>query len=369
MNNRLSKVKNDIEKRKFDTILVSSVSNIAYLTGFSGFLSLEREAFLLITKDKNYILTDGRYINAVKYLIPDFELVEISSSMPFEKALEKLSEKHKIKKIGIEENNLTVLEHKTYFKQKNNIYHYNANVHRTIKEPQEISKIEKACRLTDKTFTHILKKMKSGITEKQLVFEIEFFIKKHGADIAFSPVVAFSENSAIPHHKSGERILEKGNIILMDFGAKINNYCSDMTRTIFFGKATAEQKKIYQTVLEAQQKAINYLKSLTLNHKSIKANSIDKIARDYILSKNYPTIPHGLGHGFGIDIHESPRLSPNSKDILKPGMVFSVEPGIYTEGFGGVRIEDTVVLEKTGPRILTQSTKKLIEISCVDPAG
>ncbi|MFH1833286.1 MAG: M24 family metallopeptidase [Candidatus Levyibacteriota bacterium] len=247
-----------------------------------------------------------------------------------------------------------------------------------IKTKSEIKKIERACQVTDETFDHILKKIKVGISERQVSLEIQRFIKKFGAKLSFRPIIAFGKNSANPHHKPNNTILKNGDFIKLDFGAKVDDYCSDMTRTVFMGKASRRQKKIYQTVLAAQKKAINYLewshseqseesrmsaRSLGLRPQdNIRGKDVDKAARDYVISKGYPSFPHGLGHGIGKKVHQKPKLSPKSKHFLKPGMVFSVEPGIYLRSFGGVRIEDTVVLEKTGLRILTKSTKRIIEL-------
>jgi Xaa-Pro aminopeptidase len=225
-----------------------------------------------------------------------------------------------------------------------------------------------------------LKKIKKGITEKELAYELEYLIKQKGADISFPPIVAFGANSSIPHHQTSDKRLKANSIVLLDFGAKLGSYCSDMTRTIFFGKANNKFKKMYKTVLDAQKKAIEKLSHLgggrlarrslgeagmdssEVNSRGIKASVIDKIARDYIIKQGFPTIPHSLGHGIGIEVHEPPRLSPTSKVGLKPGMVFSIEPGIYMPGFGGIRIEDLVVLENKDPRLLTHSPKELIEI-------
>lgn len=352
--------------RKFDAVLISSIPNIIYLTKYSGFSKEEREAFLFVTSTKQYILTDGRYTHAVKKLIPDFQLIEISGKNSLEKIFKNLISKHKIKRLGFEGNNLSFLEHKTFKKYFNNLYHLSLSDLRVIKTPEEISKIEKACKLGDKTFDYILKKIKLGISEKEVANEIEFFIKKNGADLSFPPIVAFGINSAIPHHQtSDKRLATSDKLVLLDFGVKLNNYCSDMTRTVFFGKPTAEQKKMYQTVLAAQKKSVDYLTTSDVRQ----ASFADKAARDYIVSKGYKTIPHSVGHGIGIEVHEAPHLSPRSKDILKDGMVFSIEPGIYLPNFGGVRIEDLVVLEKSGlprrkagPRLLTHSPKQVIEL-------
>lgn len=153
-----------------------------------------------------------------------------------------------------------------------------------------------------------------------------------------------------------------GQFVLLDFGIKVDNYCSDMTRTIFYGKASNKQKKIYQTVLEAQTKAADFLNQQIKSKKKVIGKEVDQVARDYIISQGFPAIPHGLGHGIGLEVHEAPRLSPKSDDEITEGMVFSIEPGIYIPGYGGVRIEDLYVVEKSGLRQLTGSSKDIIEL-------
>ena len=373
MQDKISKIRNLISNNNLNAVLISSVPNIIYLTGFSNFSKDEREAFLLIVAQPQglthktpgvlgYILTDGRYSEEVRKQVKDFELIEISSELSLEKALKNLAKKHNLKKLGFEGNSISFLEHKKLSKYFNNIYHLSISKLRSVKTPDEISKIEKACELGDKTFKYILKKIKEGVNEKEIAFEIEFFIKKQGADISFRPIVAFGKNSSVPHHFPTNNQLTNNQIVLLDFGVKLDNYCSDMTRTVFFGKATNEQRKMYETVLAAQSRAIDLLNSLFMIHDSIPAKNIDQAARDYIISQGYKTIPHSLGHGIGLEVHESPHLSPLSKDILRENMVFSIEPGIYIPGVGGVRIEDLVVLEKNGLRLLTSSPKELIEV-------
>ncbi len=366
MTNHLLKVRTLLTKQKVEAILISSVPNIIYLTNFSNFSIFEREAFLIITKNNQYIITDGRYSEAVVEKIPHFKLLEISSENKLQDILKQISEKDKVNCLGYEASNLTVNEYSLLKKSFPKLKNVTLDNLRSIKDEKEISLIEKACLLGDRTFNHILKKIKPGISELKLVFEIESYIKKNNADISFKPIVAFGKNSSVPHHQPEDRKLKTENIILLDFGVKLNNYCSDMTRTVFIGKATNEQKKIYQTVLDAQSRAIELLsdKSSIINLKSerIKASRVDDISRTYIVKSGYPTIPHSLGHGIGIEVHEAPRLGPNSKDILKPGMVFSIEPGIYIPGFGGVRIEDLVVIDYSGPHLLTHSSNKLIEL-------
>ncbi|MFH1186965.1 MAG: M24 family metallopeptidase [Candidatus Levyibacteriota bacterium] len=230
-----------------------------------------------------------------------------------------------------------------------------------IKEKKEISSIMKACKVCDAAFKYILPHLKTGVSEKETAFKINKFIRNKSEGIAFKTIVAFGENSSEIHHRPNNRELKKGDIIMFDFGAKINGYCSDISRTVFFKKITLRKKHIYDTVLKAQEKAIIYLNSSLKRKKLISGCDLDKIARNYI-SQKYPNFPHSLGHGIGKKVQMSPKISPKSKTILKPGMIFSIEPGIYIKNFGGVRIEDLVLLTKNGVKMLTNSSREIIKI-------
>jgi Xaa-Pro aminopeptidase len=358
---RIQKIKKLLGKN-FDALLISSAPNIIYLTDFTGFSENEREAYLLVTKRGNYIFTDGRYFEVVRK-IKAFQLVKISANKSFEQSLKEIIAKEKIKKLAVDEDNIKVIE-LIRIKRATKICSDDSLIEglRTIKDETEIDNVKKACKLGDQTFRYILSQIKIGITEKSLAQKIEIFILNHGAQISFRPIVAFGENSSSPHHVSSEKKLRKNEIVLLDFGVKINNYCSDMTRTVFFGKANNEQKKIYRIVSESQTKAIELLKLSIKNHKLITGFDLDKTARSYIESEDYPSIPHSLGHGIGLDVHEKPSLSSKSKDILTNGMIFSVEPGIYIPGFGGIRIEDLVLVTAKGPQIITRANREIIEL-------
>lgn len=348
---RIKNTKIKLKKEKLDGVFISAVSSISYLSGFTNFSQDEREAYIFLGENFSYIITDGRYQEAVKKEVTHLELFERGNG----KSTEQLFKKHKIKSLGIEEDSLTVSEFKILKKHFKNLKHFSIN--RSLKSEDEIEKIKKACQLGDQAYKYALTKIKEGISEKELSFEIEFFIKKQKAELSFTTIVAFGQNSSVPHHQTGNTKLQSGDIVLLDLGTKLDGYCSDMTRTVFFGQPNKTQEKIYKTVLEAQQKAIDLL-----NKGERKAAKIDKIAREHIISQGYPSIPHSLGHGTGIEVHEPPVLSPKSKDILKEGMVFSIEPGIYLPGFGGVRIEDLFVLENNKLQRLTNSSNKLIVI-------
>lgn len=344
---RIKKIKQKLAKKKINAVLISDTVNITYLTGYSNFSKEEREAYVLIGKDFQYIITDGRYSEAVKREVPHFQLFERGN----QKSIKDLFKKHEVKKIGIEENNFTVSEYKFFKKHFKNIKHF--EIPRSIKTKEEISKIEKACHLGDLAFEYIIERLKPGVSEKEIAFELEFFVKKNGADLSFPSIVAFGKNSSVPHHHtSDKRLTIYDKLILLDFGVKFDNYCSDMTRTVFLGKPNDKQKRIYNIVLEAQQKVVAAIAAGEL-----KTARLFELANEYIKSKGFPSIPHSLGHGIGLEVHEHPSLSPKSKDILKKGMVFSIEPGVYIPDFGGVRIEDLFVLEDNGLRQITHSSK------------
>lgn len=334
---RLQIVRQKLLKEKIDAVLVSSVSSISYLSGFTNFSKEEREAYIFIGADFAYLISDARYTIELKSCVPHLTYFERSHKS----SIENLFKKHKVKSLGIEENNLTVQEFnflKKYFKKNKHF-----EVSRSIKTKEEISKIEKACRIGDLAFSHVLNKLKIDVTEKEIAKKIENFIKSKNVILSFPSIVAFGKNSSVPHHHTGETKLKEGDFVLLDLGVKYENYCSDMTRTIVFGKPNEKQKKMYEAVLEAQQKAVQVINQGERQPAKIfKATGLN--------------IPHSLGHGIGLEVHETPHISPKSKEVLKTGMVFSIEPGIYIPDFGGVRIEDLFVLKEDGLKQLTRSS-------------
>lgn len=366
MNSQLLKLRNLLQEEKLDAVLVSSLPNIAYLTNFSDFSTEDRDAYLLITKKRQYIFTHGIYKEAVEKKVTQFELVSITRENPIGTALKKIVKDEKIKKVGFESFDLTVNDYEQLSKQINkkmltptNIIH---NL-RLTKTPEEIQKIKRACNLGDKAYSYILKRVKETMTEKELAFEIEFFIKRHGGDISFPPIVAFGAHASRPHHVPTDTKLKRNTLILTDFGVKLNNYCSDMTRTFFFGVATEKQKWVYQIVMDSQKEAVNFINALLQNPNAvIKATEVDNASRKYIINTGFPSMPHSLGHGIGLEVHELPRLTTVSEDILKPEMVFSIEPGIYLPDEFGIRIEDLYALENGKLIQLTKASKKLLTI-------
>lgn len=224
---------------------------------------------------------------------------------------------------------------------------------RAVKTKKELANIIKAQRISERVLGDVLKKLKTGITEVVVANLIKkSFIKYDAPILSFSPIVAFGKNTANIHHEPGKTKLKKGDTIMFDFGCTVNQYCSDMTRTYFWGEPNAKQKKIYSSVLEAQERAIK-----KIMQRERRARVIDKVAREFLSKKFKNNFKHGLGHGIGTVIHEWPNFKPKSEDILPAGCVMTVEPGIYLKGFGGVRIEDMVLITKSGCQNLTKVPK------------
>lgn len=350
MNQELKKILDS-----FDAILISTPSNITYLTGYSGFSEIERECFLIITNKIKILITDKRYSEAIKKQTGSFMIRDEGVYNFLKNEVKDLFKKININTLGIEETDLKVSEFKL-LKKAANIKPVDLSKLRIIKEDHEIKNIKLACKIADQTFSEIIKKIKLGITEKEISNLIESFIKEKNADISFKPIVAFGKNSSVPHHQTGYSRLRNNQIILLDFGVKKNNYCSDMSRTIYFGKAPENFIKIHNTVLTAQKRAINKIIIGT------KASEIDNSARKFILDAGFANIIHSVGHGIGIEVHETPFISPNSKDIILEGMVFSVEPGIYIPNYGGVRIEDLVLVRAGNAELISHSNREIIEL-------
>jgi Xaa-Pro aminopeptidase len=362
---KINNLKELIQKEKLDALLISSIPNIIYLTGFSNFTALEREVYLIITLKSQYIITDGRYAEAVGNSVKHFELKEQTSAYTFKGIAKDIFKKDKVKSLGIEEEDISVREFKELKKVLKNLKDFKVDKIRISKSLDEIEHIKKSCAIGDRAFDFILTQLSVGVTEKDTANLMEDFIKTFGADKSFDFIVGFGSSSSVPHHQTGTKKLtgKNGDFVLLDFGVRSGNYCSDMTRTVFFGKADAEKKKIYEMVKVAQQKAVEFIEAeLKKGKKKVKASEADKAARDYITSEGYPTIPHSLGHGIGLQVHEAPSLSPRSKYNLAEGMVFSIEPGIYIPGYGGVRIEDLFAIENGRLVQLTQASKELIEL-------
>ena len=354
MNKRIEKLRNLIKEKNCDGVLITSRSNTFYFSGFDGSASL-----MLITPDKAYLTTDFRYIEYAKELCGDYYEVSMYDGDPYKALAEKAMS---LNNMAFEDQDVSFSRYQAIKGAFTNIEFIQLQKEidelRVIKDEHEINIIKKAVEIAEGAFLHILGFIKPGISELEVAAELEYHMKKNGASMpAFETIVASGKRSSLPHGHASEKIIEKGDPVTMDFGALYRGYCSDITRTVFAGKPDDEMIKIYNIVLRAQQEAeINVFEGRS-------GKEIDKIARDIIYEAGYEgCFGHGLGHGAGIMVHEAPRLSPKSDNIMKNGMITTVEPGIYVENYGGVRIENMVAVNGNTPQILNKSTKELIVI-------
>ncbi len=338
--------------------LVYSAQNRRYFTQFPA-----SDGALLVTVEKAFLLMDFRYEEAARYKA---EYCEVTGFSNMEDTLGQLIDKHGVKQIYLETEKLSVAQARrfeTLFQAHgaeavlDDSLDSAIRCQRMIKSPEEVRKIEAAQAITDAAFEHILPCIKEGVTERDLALEIEFFMRKNGAEgLAFSSIVAAGKNGSQCHAIPSENQVHKGDFITMDTGALLDGYHSDMTRTVALGHVSDEQRKVYETVLKAHLAVIDGVKP------GMACRDVDKIARD-IIEKDYPgTFGHGLGHGVGFEIHEWPRFSKTDATPVAEGMVITDEPGIYIPAKYGVRIEDMLLITKDGCRSLTKSPKELIEL-------
>lgn len=353
---RIKKIQERLGGEKLDAFLVSNPSNIFYLTGFRGVLK-EREFLLLISKYGWEIIVPEMYILEVEKKTHNLSAAKERGGL-FLKAIEGLKS---YRGIGFEKDDLKYGE---YEKLKKNLI--NRKIFpisgfcedlRKIKNKEEIKLLRKAARIADKTFYSILKIIKPGLTEKFIQRKLIEIMQDLEADgPAFLPIVASGKESAEPHHLALNKKIRNGEILLLDFGARYKGYCSDLTRTIFLGKAPQKLRKIYEIVLETQKEAIKKCRPGCLIKKSYQDAVLN--FRKYKAERNFL---HNLGHGVGIDAHEFPALGPAAKDVFESGMVITIEPGLYYENFGGVRIEDLYLVAQKC-KVLSKAAKRLIEI-------
>ena len=338
-----------------DALLVGALPSVRYLTGFTG-----SNAVVIVGAVGSVFLTDGRYGDQAAHEVPDLERAVSTNGFlgPLAEACRDLG----IQRLGFEAAHLSVARWRELGDALGGVELVTTEgvVERLrwTKDREELRLLEQAQEATDQAFDAILDRLAIGMTERQVAHELEAAMRRAGADgVAFDPIVAFGEQAAEPHHAPGHRALEEGDVVKMDFGALWDGYHTDMTRTVAFGSAPPELRKLHDVVREAQQAAIDAI------HPDVAAVEVDAAARRVVADAGYAeSFPHGLGHGVGLQIHEGPWFHPESRDTLPPGTVMTVEPGIYVTGLGGVRIEDVVEVTAEGARAIPTSTRELIEL-------
>ncbi|MGM0409285.1 MAG: aminopeptidase P family protein [Bacillota bacterium] len=355
MKKRIKKMRDLMENENINALLISKDVNRFYLSGFTGSSGL-----ILFTPKDNYFITDFRYTEQAGAQTEGYKILEVNRNIP-EKINEILKEDN-VEELAFESTSVSYDKFKEYDKkfENTNLVATKELVKklRIIKEEKEIEKIKKAVEITDKAFDHILDFIEEGKTEREIALELEYFMKKNGGQRnAFDFIVASGKRSSMPHGVASNKKVENGDFITMDFGTFYEGYCSDMTRTVVLGEVSEKQKEIYNIVLKAQREVIKNVKA------GMTGKEMDSIARDIIEEAGYKdNFGHGLGHGIGVEVHESPRASYTSDDELKEGMLVTDEPGIYLPDWGGVRIEDDLIITKNGCEVLNQSPKELIVI-------
>ena len=352
LKNRLQKLRQGLAEKKIDTILISQPENRYYLSGFDG-----SYGYLLITPQSTILATDFRYLEQAKTQAPGYEIFPITNDIA--DWFPKLTAGLDLKRLGFEAGHITVAMHRKLTDilkpSQLKLGPVNGLVEslRAIKEPEEIEFITKAAEITDNAFAYIEEIIHIGMSEQEVAWEIEKFLRENGSEtIPFDVIVASGPNSALPHAKPSPRTIRSGEPVIIDMGARCGGYSSDLSRTICLGPHDDTFSKMYNAVLGAQLAALAIIKE------SMTGEQADTLARTVIEQAGYgQAFGHGLGHGLGLAPHELPRLGPNSVELLTSGMVFTVEPGIYLTGWGGVRIEDVVIMEKDKPRVISKARK------------
>jgi Xaa-Pro aminopeptidase len=349
---RLKILREKLSENKIEALLVSQPENRRYLSGFTG-----STGYLLITHSTQILATDFRYVEQVKRQSPEYRLFQLSGELSVWLP-EMISNLH-LKELSFEDESITF----------NQFQHFNAVLAqigiklmpangliefiRMFKEPAEIELIKKAIDLSDAAIKHARTILHTGMTEIELAWEIEKYMREHGSQsLPFEVIAAAGRNSAMPHAQPSYRPIEENEPVVVDIGARVEGYVSDLTRTLCLGEPDEKFKQIYAIVLQAQLQAEKNI------HAGMTGGEADRLARSIIEKAGYKdNFGHSLGHGLGIVAHESPRLGTNSKDILKNNMVFTIEPGIYLPDWGGVRIEDTVLMKNDKIKVLSQAEK------------
>lgn len=352
---RLTNLRNLLSSKKLNAILVSNSSNIRYLSGFSG-----SEADLIVTADGAYLLCDARYTIQAALECPNCKVIDTAEGIY--NIVNRIIAESNISALGIEDRSISLAAFNAMSRSISGASLIPVgdllSLPRILKDEKEITSLKRAAWIADRAFDHVLPLIKPGVREIDIAAELEYSMRKNGAEtIAFETIVASGANGAKPHGTASEKIIEPGDFIVMDYGCVYNGYCSDITRTVAVGPISEEQKNIYNSVLFVQKKMLSVIRV------GMPCSEADAIARRHFEIFGFEKkFTHSLGHGVGLDIHEQPNLSRRSPHTISDNMVVTVEPGLYFEGKFGIRIEDTIVISGGKPYILTTSPKELIII-------
>ena len=351
---RVSKLLELLELNDLDGIFLNKKSNVNYISRFP-----DEAAYVLVCKDNNYLITDGRFTELAEKECKGFEVLNWHSfDRKLVNAIKYICDENNIKRLGFERFNLTFDGYEEMFNKLHGVQlapiENLVESLRYVKDDEEIENIKKACKIADNSLEELVPYIKQGISERELCARLEFYMKMKGAEeIGFETILISGKKTSLPHGKPSDKLIENGDFVTIDFGAKYKGYISDITRTFIVGEANEVQLEIYNLVKEAQQVGLNHLKA------GVYANEPDKAIRDII--KKYQEFYYpGIGHGVGMDLHEQPFLGDYGTKLIEKNCVITMEPGLYIPKFGGVRIEDTVVVKDNGIEILTNFPKDLM---------
>ena len=355
MKERVAQLTAHLPERELDAILISTPANRRYLSGFTG-----SAGYLLVTSQRQVLFTDSRYTEQAGSQSPHFEVIQMQPGLAW--LMDALKETG-VKRVGFESDNMTVASYNRVLDAIGEEADLSGlsliattgvtDELRVLKDQEELVQLQKAIHSSDRAMETVCPAIQAGMTEKEVAWRLEVAMREFGADnISFDTIVAAGPNGAMVHHRADDTVIKAGEPIVIDMGAQVNGYCSDITRTVVVGEPDEMFHKIYDIVLGAQLTAINTVRP------GLTGEECDALSRDVIAEAGYgDNFGHSLGHGVGLAVHEKPRVGPRADDVLKPDMVFTVEPGIYLSGWGGVRIEDIVVLGEDGATPLSKAGK------------
>ncbi|MSQ08957.1 MAG: aminopeptidase P family protein [Dehalococcoidia bacterium] len=353
---RIDRLRAKIEEEKLDGILISSGENRRYLSGF-----VSTAGWLFVTKANAVLCTDFRYTEQAGLQAPGYRVDRIGGKLDW---MSKLFVEHGAKQVGFEADHITVAQFDRINEAMKDVKDLPSGTQlrptqgitlglRAVKDAEEVNLLSRAIQIGDEAFAEVEKTLSPGMTEEEVAWRIEQAVRVRGAEaISFDTIVGSGPNAARPHHRAGSDVLREGQTIVIDMGARYQGYCSDLTRTVVLGKPDSQAKKVYDIVLAAQLAAIEMVRP------GMTGAECDGIARKVIQEAGHgDAFGHSLGHGVGLEVHESPGVGPSSPGKLQENMVFTIEPGIYITGWGGVRIEDVVVLENGRARVLSKAPR------------
>ena len=357
MSSRLEKLRTELQQRELESMMVSAPENRRYLSGFTG-----SAGYLIVSQDDAVLATDFRYVEQAGNQAPDFRIERITGGLAwFPKLLAGMG----VKSLGFESENVTVATFSAFekaFKEASKTVAPElvstagiVEKLRAVKDAGELELLAKAVEIADRAFEAVAPTVTAGVTEEEVAWNLEKAMRELGADaIAFDIIVGAGPNGALPHHRAGDKVIRDGEAVVIDMGANYQGYCSDLSRTLIVGEPDEVFDRVYDTVLRAQLAAEEQVVA------GMKGREIDAISREIIAEAGYgDNFGHSLGHGVGLAVHESPGVGPTSEGPVENGMVFTIEPGIYLSGWGGVRIEDMAVMENGRARILSSAHKRV----------